>query len=93
MKVGRSAVLTASSWFGLGYLPKAPGTWGTLGVLPLWWLLSAQPHWQFVSFTVLFACFAIWASGRAEKIYGAHDVQKIVVDEVAGLLVAAIGIP
>lgn len=24
-----------ASWFGCGYLPKMPGTWGTLGAIPL----------------------------------------------------------
>jgi phosphatidylglycerophosphatase A len=34
-----------ATWFGLGYLPKAPGTWGSLGGVALeivlgWWIFS-----------------------------------------------------
>ena len=36
---------------------------------------------------------SIWISNEAEKIYGKHDVQYIVIDEVAGLLVAAFLVP
>lgn len=30
-----------ATWFGLGYLPKAPGTWGSLGG----WLIAALATW------------------------------------------------
>ncbi|MDH3335695.1 MAG: phosphatidylglycerophosphatase A, partial [Rhodospirillaceae bacterium] len=32
-------VITAT-WFGAGYLPKAPGTWGSLAALPFAWALQ-----------------------------------------------------
>jgi len=28
-----------ATWFGAGYLPKAPGTWGSVGALPFAWVL------------------------------------------------------
>ena len=39
------------------------------------------------------ATHPIRLSSLAERIYGAHDVQKIVIDETAGLLVTVIGVP
>ncbi len=87
------AVLALTSWFGTGYLPKMPGTWGTLGSIPLWWAMSHLPFWVNLAATVVFAGVAVWLSGLAEKIYGAHDGQKIVIDEAAGLLVTVIGVP
>jgi phosphatidylglycerophosphatase A len=34
-----------ATWFGLGYLPKAPGTWGSLaGVLLSWIIIRLAPH-------------------------------------------------
>ncbi|MBT6111792.1 MAG: phosphatidylglycerophosphatase A, partial [Rhodospirillales bacterium] len=33
-----SSVLIAT-WFGAGYLPKAPGTWGSLAALPFAWII------------------------------------------------------
>lgn len=89
----RSAVLALSSAFGLGYLPKAPGTFGTLAALPVWWLLRdvSWPVFALVALGVF--AFATWVSSWAERIYGGHDTQHIVIDEVAGMLVTVVGIP
>lgn len=86
-------VLTASSALGLGYLPKAPGTWGTFAALPLWWAMSDLTPLVFTAATAVMVLFAIAISSRAEAIYGAHDVQRIVIDEVVGLLCTVIGVP
>lgn len=86
-------VLACTSVGGLGYMPRAPGTWGTLGALPVWWALSGTTPAVFCSATVVLTAFAIWVSHRAEAIYGGHDVQHIVIDEVVGLLWAALAVP
>ena len=39
------------------------------------------------------ALVAIGVSHAAERAYGRHDVGHIVIDEVAGMLVTAIGVP
>ncbi len=86
-------VLLASSFFGLGYLPLAPGTWGTVGALGVWWSMRDLTLPWFVGLTLAICAFAVWVAGRAEALYGSHDVQHIVIDEVAGLLVTVIGVP
>jgi phosphatidylglycerophosphatase A len=86
-------ILTLSSAFGLGYAPKAPGTFGTLAALPLWWLLANLSLPVFVLAVVAITLFSIWVAHHAEAIYGGHDVQHIVIDEVAGMLVTVIGVP
>lgn len=85
--------LTASSVLGLGYAPVAPGTWGTLAGLPLWWAMRTCTPPVFSCITALCVCAAVAVASRAEKIYGAHDVQRIVIDEVVGLLCTVIGVP
>lgn len=87
------AVLAGSSALGLGYLPLAPGTWGTLGALPLWWAMADLPWPWFALITAVGVLGAIWVSGKAEAVYGAHDVGHIVIDEVVGLLCTVIGVP
>jgi len=87
------ATLALTSWFGLGYLPKAPGTWGTLGALPLWWALSRTSWPVSLAATAVLIALAIATSARAETLYGSHDVGKIVIDEVAGFLITVIGVP
>jgi phosphatidylglycerophosphatase A len=93
--VTRVAILTGSSWFGAGYLPKMPGTWGALGAIPLWWWLTTlfpEPIW-FGAAVLVFCALAVLVCIGADRIYETHDSQKIVIDEVAGVLVAAIGAP
>ncbi len=86
-------VLTLSSALGLGYLPKAPGTWGTLAAIPLWYAMRGLPAWAFALVTLAAIAVAVGVSHRAERIDGGHDVQLIVIDEVVGLLTTAIGVP
>ena len=86
-------VLAATSVLGLGYLPFAPGTWGTLGALPLYWLLSHTSVPVACLATVALTVVAVALSDRAEAIYRGHDVQHIVIDEVVGLLWAVLAVP
>ena len=72
---------------GLGLAPKAPGTFGTLLGLPLYWLL--MPFSWPVYLLVTTAVFGIgwWAANQAEIDLGRHDAPEVVIDEVAGYLV------
>ncbi|MFQ5970679.1 MAG: phosphatidylglycerophosphatase A [Alphaproteobacteria bacterium] len=74
-----------ATWFGLGRLPVAPGTWASLAALPIaagivWiggpWLLSAA--------IVAAALAGAWAAGRYAEAMHARDPRAVVVDEVAG---------
>jgi phosphatidylglycerophosphatase A len=74
-----------ASWFGVGRLPWAPGTWGSLAALPFAWAIAAL----FGSRALLLAALALfllgwWAAGRVVRLSAAKDPGSIVVDEVAG---------
>lgn len=72
---------------GLGLAPKAPGTFGTLLGLPLYWLL-VKTGWPFYAAATIFVCLVGWlATQKAEKDLGHHDAPQVVIDEVAGYLV------
>ncbi|MFA5386013.1 MAG: phosphatidylglycerophosphatase A, partial [Eubacteriales bacterium] len=74
--------------FGAGLSPVMPGTAGTLvGVL---FCLAFLPlHWIFrCLFVAVLVGVAVYVSGRAEEIYGKKDDQRIVIDEIAGFLLA-----
>ncbi|MDE2149188.1 MAG: phosphatidylglycerophosphatase A [Gammaproteobacteria bacterium] len=75
--------------FGLGLVPVAPGTFGTLLGVPLWWLLCWLPP-QIYGFVVA-ALFGLgcWVTGRSARLLGSHDDPGIVFDEVVGFLIAA----
>lgn len=82
------------SWFGCGLSPKAPGTVGSLGGLPL----GLAIQWAYGE-VVLGGCalalfFVAWAVARVH--FGGDDVkdpQWIVVDEVVGLWIALAALP
>jgi len=80
----RTVVLALASGLGLGYVPKAPGTFGTMLAVPLFWAMSFQPWWLYLVSLVALIAFASWVSSAAGVIWGEHDCQKIVIDEVAG---------
>jgi phosphatidylglycerophosphatase A len=78
------AIATA---LGAGYSPIAPGTCGTVMAVPLAFALRGCPLWQYAGIVAAITAIAIWAAGRADRAWGTHDSQRIVVDEVAGYLV------
>ena len=70
---------------GLGLLPKAPGTWGSLSGIALGFALAVSP-WSYllrVLLLLLFALFAWWIILLAEA-YWEHDDKRIVIDETIG---------
>ena len=77
----------------VGYAPVAPGTWGTLVGIPLVLICNVLPFsWQAFA-VVLFIMGAVWVAQEAEKIWGEKDPGAIVIDEMAGYLVALCGMP
>ena len=79
--------------FGAGYLPKAPGTWGTLlAILPVYLLQSYVPEY-YLMFTIAFIIFSVWVSSNAIKIFNDSDPSIVVIDEIAGFLVTMLFVP
>ena len=74
---------------GVGYLPLMPGTFGSLVGVGIFLLLNRTPTGLVVS--ILVVTFAgIWAGSRTEELAGRKDPGKVVVDEVAGQLIATL---
>lgn len=76
-----------SVWFGCGLVPVAPGTVGTLGALPLYFLVAPFGPWAVLATAIAITVIGIWSAGVVSRVKRAHDPQIIVIDEVAGLLV------
>ncbi|MFH1076052.1 MAG: phosphatidylglycerophosphatase A [Pseudomonadota bacterium] len=93
MSQRKKIILIVASWFYLGYAPVASGTFGTLGALPLAWLISGRSIATSVTLVFAFILLAITIANEAESILGSKDPGVIVIDEVAGLLVTFLGIP
>lgn len=80
--------------FGVGLLPGAPGTWGSLAALPVAWII--RDRWGLTGLAVaagLAFVFGWWAAGRAARAGGVADAGEIVVDEIAGQWLALLAAP
>ena len=75
-------------WFGCGLVPRMPGTIGTLGALPVYFLLARWGPLAVGVAALLLTLVAVAASGRVVRLLGAKDPQIICIDEVAGVMVA-----
>lgn len=79
---------TLATWFGCGLAPKAPGTVGSLGGVPLHLLLRTLPPVPHALAVVGVTAVGTWAAHRVAVIREEEDPQRVVIDEVAGVLIA-----
>lgn len=71
---------------GSGLARKAPGTFGTLAAIPVWWLfLQDLPLWLYSSMLVITFVVGVWLCDRTSRDMGVHDHGGIVWDEWVGL--------
>jgi phosphatidylglycerophosphatase A len=90
----RDPLVLLATGFGSGFVRPAPGTWGTLAALAIWWLLLAGAGWALqVAALLLVSALGLWLIRRVEERYGVHDDPAIVVDEFAGLWLALLIAP
>jgi len=81
---------------GVGYAPIASGTVGSLVALPLLPPLAAlrgRAPAVYVVLVLALVGVAVWAAGLAEDALGGEDHPHIVIDEVAGMVVAGAVVP
>lgn len=87
-------VLFLSTFFYLGYISFASGTFGTLGAVPFYYLLVLYLNkYQYLVFTIIFILVSIYLSSLAAKIFNRDDPGEVVIDEVAGFLTTMAFIP
>lgn len=92
-RTARELILFIAQGAYAGRFPIAPGTAGTVvGVLIQYGIRNASPL-SYISITILFCLVGTWAAGRAEIILGRKDNPSIVIDEIAGFLVAMFMVP
>ena len=96
----RAALFIATAC-GLGHLPKAPGTWGSLGgvalivavgmyaaSIPLGDLVRDYDPFLHLGMFLLTCVIGVWSAGRAARYWNTHDPQRVVIDEVSGQYLA-----
>ena len=78
--------------FGVGNIPFAPGTWGSLMALPIACIafLFFQQDTAYVIISILILLFLALGTMAADRYMAAnkvHDAKEIVIDEVIGQLI------
>ena len=76
-----------------GYLPKAPGTWGSLVGVVAWLGLARLPLLPYASVVAILFVIGTAAAGAAEKIMDRPDPGLVVIDEIVGQLIALALVP
>ena len=89
---GNDFLRLIASGFGIGRIPVAPGTAGSLLALPLWYLGGGWGAAHFLLLAAVVGASVPAARAAIEKA-GTKDPSWVVIDEVAGMLLAATGIP
>ena len=90
MPGSRIPALALATAFGVGYIPVAPGTFGSAVGLLLWAAVPATTLAQGIAIAALFVAGA-WAGHIAEQHFGRTDPSEVVVDEVMGMLITLFG--
>ncbi len=70
--------------FGSGAAPKAPGTFGTLAAVLLYWPLSTLTTEHYLWMLILTSLVGIFLCGKTAKDLNVHDHGGIVWDEFVG---------
>jgi phosphatidylglycerophosphatase A len=86
-------ILLAAEGLGLGRIPVAPGTFGTLAAIPLIWLMAWMDKGPMAFFLVSLILCSVYVADRAEGIRGVKDPGSIVIDEIAGFCVTMTLVP
>ena len=80
---------------GVGHLPVAPGSWGSLLAVVMVACLSvfSQAFWLLLAGLIGSAVLGVWAARRVALDLGDSDPSRVVIDEVAGQLLTLIWVP
>lgn len=71
---------------GAGYAPFAPGTFGSIVGVAVYWLVRSQPVAVQAGALLAIAIVGVWAGDIAVRHFGRDDPSQVVIDEVAGQL-------
>jgi len=87
-----------ATFFGIGRLRPAPGTWGSLAAVLIWLGVSRllQPAWQtpaLAGMAMIAVAIGIPAATATAKAASVKDPQFVVIDEVAGQWITLLFVP
>lgn len=91
---------TVATFFGAGFLKPGPGTYGSVAAMLLWLAAGWLLHHNSVHLTIVTAIAVVIVTGigipaatRVAREAGREDPGFVVIDEVAGQLIALLALP
>jgi len=81
-----------ATFLGAGYSPKLPGTVGTAAAIPLFLLIRGLSLLWYLAVVCAISLAGVYTSSEMEKEWG-KDPSRVVIDEVAGFLLALVSRP
>ena len=79
--------------FGSGTAPIAPGTWGTLAAVLIYWPLTQLSSDHYLLMLLVTSLMGIYICGQTAKDLGVHDHGSIVWDEFVGFWITMVAAP
>jgi len=78
-----------ATFFYVGYMRPAPGTWGSLAAIPFAWIIIQLTGFSGLALaTLIVFALGLWATKAETAGRENHDPSEIVIDEVAGQWIA-----
>ena len=86
--------MLVATWFGVGFLPITPGSWGSLAALPFAWAITSLLGGAGLAVAAAIA-FIVgwWAAAIVAKASAVEDPGSIVIDEVAAQWLVLLAAP
>ncbi|HWX20798.1 MAG TPA: phosphatidylglycerophosphatase A [Candidatus Binatia bacterium] len=82
----REFLLWIAQGFGVGRIPFAPGTFGSVvGVVWFGLLVASRKLWVLIGGTLAGLALSVWLCDVAEKMIGRKDPGSVVLDEIAAV--------
>jgi phosphatidylglycerophosphatase A len=76
-----------------GFLPRAPGTWGSMVGVAMWFGLRRLELIPYLGSVTALFIIGVVCAGAAEKILDRGDPGVVVIDEIVGQLIALTALP
>jgi len=89
----RNPVQFLAFGFGSGLAPRAPGTFGTLAAVPIYWFVADWGLLEYSALILVTAVLGIWICGAASRQLNVHDHPGIVWDEFVGYWITMWAVP
>jgi len=81
--VVKTLCLSLATGAGVGYLPGAPGTYGTLLAVAIYYFLPKSPV-KYLLFLIGAILIGIFTASQAERHFQKTDPSQVIIDEMAG---------